>query len=62
MAADYVSIKSGLQNVIDELSGQDLNGSRRLQELREKLIHQQFNLVVMGQFKRGKSNFINALH
>jgi tRNA U34 5-carboxymethylaminomethyl modifying GTPase MnmE/TrmE len=61
MAADYVSIKNGLQIVIDELSGQELNGSRRLQELREKLIHQQFNLVVMGQFKRGKSTFINAL-
>lgn len=61
MAADYVSIKDGLQAVIDELLGQELNGSRRLQELREKLVHQQFNLVVMGQFKRGKSTFINAL-
>ncbi len=61
MAADYVSIKNGLQIVIDDLSGQELNGSRQLKELREKLIHQQFNLVVMGQFKRGKSTFINAL-
>jgi GTPase Era involved in 16S rRNA processing len=61
MAADYLSIKDGLHAVIDELSGQELDGSRRLSELREKLIQQQFNLVVMGQFKRGKSTFINAL-
>jgi tRNA U34 5-carboxymethylaminomethyl modifying GTPase MnmE/TrmE len=61
MAADYRSIKDGLHAVIDELSGQELDGSRRLSELREKLIQQQFNLVVMGQFKRGKSTFINAL-
>jgi GTPase Era involved in 16S rRNA processing len=61
MAADYLSIKDGLRAVIDELSGQELDGSRRLSELREKLFQQQFNLVVMGQFKRGKSTFINAL-
>ncbi len=61
MASDYTSIKDGLLAVIGELSGRDLDGSRRLQELQEKLVQQQFNLVVMGQFKRGKSTFINAL-
>ncbi|RPJ71415.1 MAG: hypothetical protein EHM15_10640, partial [Desulfobacteraceae bacterium] len=61
MAADYTSIKDGLLAVINELSGRNLDGSRRLQELEEKLVRQQFNLVVMGQFKRGKSTFINAL-
>ena len=61
MAANYISIKDGLLAIIDELSGQDLDGSRRLSELREKLNQQQFNLVVMGQFKRGKSTFINAM-
>ena len=61
MAEDYVSIKDGLLAIIAELFGQDLDGSHRLSELREKLTHQQFNLVVMGQFKRGKSTFINAL-
>jgi small GTP-binding protein len=61
MAADYVSIKNGLHAVIEDLSGQNLNGNQRLQELSEKLTSQQFNLVVMGQFKRGKSTFINAL-
>jgi GTPase Era involved in 16S rRNA processing len=61
MAADYTSIKDRLHAIIDELSGQELDGSRRLSELRDKLTHQQFNLVVMGQFKRGKSTFINCL-
>ena len=61
MAEDYVSIKDGLLAIIAELSDQDLDGSHRLSELREKLTHQQFNLVVMGQFKRGKSTFITAL-
>ncbi len=61
MAADYTSIKDGLLAVINELSRRNLNGSRRLQALEEKLVRQQFNLVVMGQFKRGKSTFINAL-
>jgi GTP-binding protein EngB required for normal cell division len=61
MGADYVEIKDGLLAVIDELTGRDLDGSQRLKELQHKLIHQQFNLVVMGQFKRGKSTFINAL-
>lgn len=41
------------------------NGTTRLQQycagLRERLAANQFNLVVMGQFKRGKSTLINAL-
>lgn len=61
MATDYIAIKDGLLAVIDELKRRDLNGSPRLRELQEKLVQQQFNLVVMGQFKRGKSTFINAL-
>ncbi len=61
MAADYGSIKDGLLRILEELSAQDLDGGHRLSELREKLNRQQFNLVVMGQFKRGKSTFINAL-
>lgn len=32
-----------------------------LQELREKIDSHTFNLVVMGEFKRGKSSVINAL-
>ncbi|MCI0698617.1 dynamin family protein [candidate division KSB1 bacterium] len=41
------------------------NGTTRLQQycgsLHERLAANQFNLVVMGQFKRGKSTLINAL-
>jgi ssDNA-specific exonuclease RecJ len=48
MAADYAPIKDGLLAIIDELSGRDLDGSQRLQELHQKLNQQQFNLVVMG--------------
>src|SRR6266498_272475 len=33
----------------------------RARVLRDKLVAEQFNLVVLGQFKRGKSTLINAL-
>jgi GTPase SAR1 family protein len=33
----------------------------RARDLRDKLVAEQFNLVVLGQFKRGKSTLINAL-
>jgi GTP-binding protein EngB required for normal cell division len=32
-----------------------------LKEIREKLIENRFHLVVLGQFKRGKSTFINSI-
>ena len=35
--------------------------SKSLKEARTKLEEEAFNLVVLGQFKRGKSTFINAL-
>jgi ribosome biogenesis GTPase A len=61
MAANYSSIKNGLAGIIAELLEQGFDGTKHLSELQEKLALQQFNLVVMGQFKRGKSTFINAL-
>jgi len=33
----------------------------RLSSLRERLAHQRLQLAVLGQFKRGKSTFVNAL-
>jgi GTP-binding protein EngB required for normal cell division len=33
----------------------------RVDSLRERLVHQRFQLAVLGQFKRGKSSFINAI-
>jgi len=38
-----------------------LKVSENLREIEEKLSQNQFNLVVLGQFKRGKSTFINCL-
>ncbi|WP_025209643.1 dynamin family protein [Hippea sp. KM1] len=35
--------------------------SKDLSKTKEKLMNEQFNLVVIGQFKRGKSSLINAL-
>jgi len=37
------------------------NNVERVKEQQEKIRSQSFNLVVLGQFKRGKSTFINAL-
>lgn len=37
------------------------NTVEKVREQREKLLSESFNLVVLGQFKRGKSTFINAL-
>jgi GTPase SAR1 family protein len=33
----------------------------QLSKLRERLAHERFQLAVLGQFKRGKSTFVNAL-
>ena len=57
----FTVIKDGLLDIVDDLSKIKNNGDKRLGEISEKLTLEQFNLVVMGQFKRGKSTFINAL-
>ena len=62
MTTPYATIRQELLETIQTLDRMDLTaGRQRLAELSEKLTHEQFNLVVMGQFKRGKSTFINAL-
>jgi len=44
------------------LSGSVRDGAARsLSEIRAKLQEEAFNLVILGQFKRGKSTFINVL-
>lgn len=35
--------------------------ARRLRDLRDRLLEKRFQLAVLGQFKRGKSTFLNAL-
>ena len=61
MENQFAVVKERLFDVIDELSKINSNKDKRLGEITEKLALEQFNLVVMGQFKRGKSTFINAL-
>jgi len=62
MSSQYALIRDGLLEIVHKLSQMNMDGGdKRLDELSEKLTLEQFNLVVMGQFKRGKSTLINAL-
>ena len=59
---DYNQVKGNLSGIIDQLTGSVRDGAARsLSEIRTKLQEEAFNLVILGQFKRGKSTFINAL-
>ena len=59
---DYAQLRDGLFGILAQLEGtvRDVT-SKSLDETRIKLEEEAFNLVVLGQFKRGKSTFINAL-
>ena len=62
----YNQKKTNLQNHISETLGllQSLklkNAYKRLQEDSVRLADERFNLVVIGEFSRGKSTFVNAL-
>ncbi len=59
---DYAQLRDGLFGILAQLEGtvRDVT-SKSLGETRTKLEEEAFNLVVLGQFKRGKSTFINAL-
>jgi hypothetical protein len=62
MFADYASIRDGLLETIESLFHESAkNRLKGLGELKDKITNQEFNMVIMGQFKRGKSTFINAL-
>ncbi|HOV84965.1 MAG TPA: dynamin family protein [Syntrophobacteraceae bacterium] len=59
---DYPKIRDGLLQVVDRLSDTVRSEtSNSLNLVRSKLEEEAFNLVILGQFKRGKSTFINAL-
>lgn len=45
-----ISSRRGNEKIVDDLG-----------EIQEKLVENRFHLVVLGQFKRGKSTFINSL-
>ncbi len=59
---DYAQLRDALFGIIAQLDGtvRDVT-SKSLRDTRAKLQEETFNLVVLGQFKRGKSTFINAL-
>ncbi len=59
---EYSQIRDNLLNTVDRLSGAVRDETARsLQGIKTKLEEEAFNLVILGQFKRGKSTFINAL-
>ncbi len=61
ISSKYTHLKNELLACIDDmLTIQDIRGCP-CEELREKVRTNTFNLVVVGQFKRGKTSLINAL-
>jgi len=67
MLGKYDNVRTGIAKRLNELSKllaqQDRNNTQleMLQERMERLNQDVFNLVVIGQYKRGKTTFINAL-
>jgi hypothetical protein len=61
MNEEYAGLRSEMIRIIDEVSTVEAVSECPCTELRSKLVENRFNLVVVGQFKRGKTTFINAL-
>jgi len=61
MLDKYSSLKEELSKFIDFMSAFENIHSCPCEELKEKIQNNVFNLVVLGQFKRGKTSLINAL-
>lgn len=57
----YSHLKNELLRCIDEMLTIEAIRECPCEELREKIEKNTFNLVVVGQFKRGKTSLINAL-
>ena len=57
----YAQLKSDLLDCIDEMLAIENVPGCPCEDLREKIRSNAFNLVVVGQFKRGKTSLINAL-
>jgi ribosome biogenesis GTPase A len=58
---EYSRLKEALLRCIEEMLAMESIRGCPCEELREKLEKNTFNLVVVGQFKRGKTSVINAL-
>jgi GTPase SAR1 family protein len=59
--AKYSGLREELLKCIDEMLAMESIRGCPCEELREKILTNAFNLVVVGQFKRGKTSLINAL-
>jgi len=57
----YIQLKNDLSACIDDMLTIENIRSSPCEELRDKIRTDTFNLVVVGQFKRGKTSLINAL-
>jgi len=61
MLDKYSYLKDELLKCIDSMFAIENIPACPCEELREKIQNNEFNLVVLGQFKRGKTSLINAL-
>ena len=61
MLDKYSHFKRELLQCIDNLPTIENISGCSCEELKEKIQNNVFNLVVLGQFKRGKTTLINAL-
>jgi GTPase SAR1 family protein len=59
--SSYSQFKGQLLRSIDEMLAEESIRGCPCEDLREKIETNTFNLVVVGQFKRGKTSLINAL-
>lgn len=59
--SSYSHLKGDLLRSIDEMLAEEVIRGCPCEDLREKIETNTFNLVVVGQFKRGKTSLINAL-
>jgi len=57
----YSKKKNELLKLISEIQTLQINHKMPLDQFKEKLEYNIFNIVVMGQFKRGKTSLINTL-
>ena len=57
----YAYLRDELLDLVNDLVQVEAVRGCPCEELREKLVSNSFNLVVLGQFKRGKTSLINAL-
>jgi len=61
LLSSYAQLKDRLLDCTDEMLAIENIRGCGCEELREKIRSNAFNLVVVGQFKRGKTSLINAL-